>query len=713
MREYFSDIYQKTTAAPVFCYRSGLTVYEEGYAEKRFCPFGWNGAGFPGDILDDLPTYLRPERFPHTEIFSVDVNGISAHCSWVMDGFETETTENGSRHAVLYLHSDRVPLKVEVHTLADGTAILTRWLVLENTADTPTALSSVTVMGGALESVENLPAFLPEEETDRLYSVGYFARSQWGHEGLFHFHPLDNERITVSGAHTRGRHRYPMAIVQNSYNGNIWYIQFGCSGGWAIDFELNTDSRPVIGIANLSFAVRMEGENPTCILASGERFTTPKVHIGMMCADLDTIINEMHTHARRSVFTLPEPHHAESGLIECGIGPERLMDEAYIRHYADTAAEVGAEVLIIDAGWYCPPGKATREWKNRVGDWIPDSQLYPNGLAPIREYIHKKGLLFGLWASIEQMGPLSKLAAQHPDWIIRRMDGQDTILLDLTREDVVCHVEGVFDHLVRDLSIDLFRIDLNISPFDVHFFRENGENGIARYYANLYAMLRRLRLRYPNVIFENCAGGGARCDFGLMENFTHTWVSDYQISPRAIAITNGMTMVLPPERVDRLASGMNSHRQATLDTILRHTLFGRPTTNDYHTIGREPNPYQIGFVRHCCDIYKEVIRPFAATGKIFHHTPEIFTSEPTGYAVLERSAEDRSASVIGVFRLAGSSPDAYTVYPRGLDAGKRYRLTFDNSGSTAEVSGYELQNSGIRVRIASSLSSELLILREI
>ena len=81
--------------------------------------------------------------------------------------------------------------------------------------------------------------------------------------------------------------------------------------------------------------------------------------------------------------------------------------------------------------------------------------------------------------------------------------------------------------------------------------------------------------------------------------------------------------------------------------------------------------------------------------------------------MLERSAEDRSASVIGVFRLAGSSPDAYTVYPRGLDAGKRYRLTFDNSGSTAEVSGYELQNSGIRVRIASSLSSELLILREI
>lgn len=35
-----------------------------------------------------------------------------------------------------------------------------------------------------------------------------------------------------------------------------------------------------------------------------------------------------------------------------------------------------------------------------------------------------------------------------------------------------------------------------------------------------------------------------------------------------------------------------------------------------------------------------------------------------------------------------------------------------NTGCTAEVSGYELQNSGIRVRIASSLSSELLILRE-
>lgn len=227
-------------------------------------------------------------------------------------------------------------------------------------------------------------------------------------------------------------------------------------------------------------------------------------------------------------------------------------------------------------------------------------------------------------------------------------------------------------------------------------------------------MYARLRRRFPDVVFENCAGGGGRTDLGFVANFTHTWVTDWQVAPRSVAITNGMTMALPPEYVDRLVSGMNSHTRGSLELTVRQTLFGRPSTNDYNAVGSEFNTEQIDFVRHTFSIYKEFIRPFAPEGKIFHHTPEVYGEQPHGDVILERAAADGSRVVLGIFRLCrqpdGTNDTAVTVIPRGIDGGKTYRVTFDNSGSTAEIAGYTLKNDGIRVLLGGVFTSELILL---
>ena len=47
--------------------------------------------------------------------------------------------------------------------------------------------------------------------------------------------------------------------------------------------------------------------------------------------------------------------------------------------------------------------------------------------------------------------------------------------------------------------------------------------------------------------------------------------------------------------------------------------------------------------------------------------------------------------------------------PRGLDPGKAYRVTFDSTGETAVVGGWELVRDGVPVHLESVLSSELLL----
>ena len=267
--------------------------------------------------------------------------------------------------------------------------------------------------------------------------------------------------------------------------------------------------------------------------------------------------------------------------------------------------------------------------------------------------------------------------------------------------------------LVEEYGIDLFRLDYNLGESDLLLRTAHAggtECSQLRYDRAVCDMYARLRARYPQVVFENCAGGGGRTDVGFVRQFTHTWVSDWNRAPRSLAVANGMTMALPPEKVDRLVSGMDCHTRADLDFQLRVTLFGRPTTNDYNPIGSAANPGQLARVRHAFELYKGFIRPLGRDALIFHHTPVLSGVQPGGVCVLERASYDRMRAVIGAFRLSGDAPDEAVVYPRGLSPALDYRVTLDNSGDRFEASGRELTQNGLRIRLTHALTSELVLL---
>lgn len=715
----FRDVQIIRGDRPVVSYRTGMMVYEESFDDGRWLARGWNGSGFMLNVLDSMPTRLNPDAFAEPHAFDLEVNGASLNYVWRCGDITAEEVESPhggtDLHVAVVLTHAEHPFRVTVHTLLDGSELFTRWLTLENLADAPVNISALAPLSGGLTFLRDWRSHVAEADPRQLFTLGYFDKAIWGHEGLYRRYPLPNAIYTVAGRHRRQRHRHPFFTLEDHTNGAIWIAQMAWSGGYSFDFDLNADG----GDAALTFRMGIDSPNPLLVLGPGEAFDSPRVCIGMLHAGLDDAVNAMHAHLRRSYFTLPEARGLTGGLVEAGMGPERLMDVTATKYFADTAAAVGAETLIIDAGWYCPPGTAVKEWHPRSGDWYPDPDRYPNGIGEIRDYIHEKGLLFGLWLDLERIGASSKLYAEHPDWAAKHfIEGRHGSMLDLARDDVAEWVENELARVIEKYQIDLFRLDYNIGWADVCYAipaaTGGRECGTMKYYRNINRIYRNLRERYPDVVFENCAGGGGRTNLGFVENFTHSWVSDHQTAPRGVAITNGMTMALPPERVDRLASGMNSHTRGSLAHTIRQTLFGRPTTNSYGPIGSPMNPNQIDLVRRSYAIYKTEIRPYAADGKIFHHTPEIWESQPKGTCILERASADGCHAVIGVFTLSDAARDGgetVIVYPRGLDVSKRYMLTFDNSGKTTTADGFALVNEGIRVTLGAALSSELLVLR--
>jgi alpha-galactosidase len=436
----------------------------------------------------------------------------------------------------------------------------------------------------------------------------------------------------------------------------------------------------------------------------------------MMFGDLDDCVNEMHEHVRRSVMM---PQARRRGMwIESGIGPEEVMSQEAVLQHVDVATDIGAEVFFIDASWYSPPDETSR-WFARVGDWEANADRYPIGIDGIRDYAHSKGLLFGLWMEPERFGVDSTVFAEHSDWCTRGYDGKikgevagGGGMVDLAKPDAAAWVEDQMASLIERYKLEFFRLDFNAttaSPFSWNERDGYLENSDWRYYEAFYAIMERLRSRFPDVIFEACASGGGRTDLGTARLFCHTWVTDWQLAPRSFAITNGMTMCLPPENVDRLLTGQDGFTTGSLDFQARLLLFVRPTIGSATQLGFAGNTVQTARIKHMMELYKSFVRPMMGTGRIYHHTPDVAGPEPKGVGVLELASRQRDRAIMGVFQLADPGEAEQRVCFRGIDSSGRYRVTLDNTGESFEVDGHELTMGGLVVRLGGALTSELLI----
>lgn len=702
MTETFTNIFLSNDPDPTITFRSGLAAYQESLRRGQFVGRGWNGSGY---------TNPEPERFdaashPAPQAFWVELDGQLLRSHWEWSDFVQAEEENGLK-AVLELRHTVRPVLVRVHTLLDGTPILTRWLEIENLSEQPAALAAAFPWSGVLQTC----AYDMDEEASP-YSVGYFIDTHWGNEGDFDWRALPRAGYRIDGRYRRGRHRHPFFVLRNHQGGEQFVGTLAWSGGYAFEFDVD-DGESREG-SRLWFRAGPDGPAPLRVIGPGETVTTPEMHLGVVIGGFDDCIHALHDHLRTSVIPPQNPGHA--GLVVSGIGPEQELTPELIFSEIDACADAGAEVFLIDASWYTPPHGS---WHATVGDWQVSLERFPGGLKPFRDYVHGKGMKFGLWMDGERVGPESRIAKERPEWLAKPYGDGGGLggMIDLTKPEVAGWMENEIDRLIVEHELDLFRLDYNVGNIGAGGYSEQSgyiENAYWRYYDAVYGIYARLSARHRDVIFQNCASGGARTDVGMVRYFDHTWVTDWQIAPRAFSITNGMTMALPPERVDRLAGmGQSGQRTAELDFQFRLQLFVHPSLNWFHLKDAAPNAVQQARIRNAVRIYKDFVRPIHATSRIYHHTPVVKGFEPHGWGVLELASRDRTRAVAGLFRLSDPAEPEYLLRFRGIDPGRRYRVTFDNSAARCEVDGLALTLSGIVTRLETALTSELLIVEAV
>ena len=710
----------RTGQFPGVRFNSGLTVCDEELRNGRWVSRYWDSSG---QIIADIQIDGERQQMDMLPVdaFKLVMEGQELSGTWKWVGASKSEVKNPDGLLVtVELESSIRPVRVKIHTLLSGSPVMVRWLEVTNIGQRPTAISNVSPWSGQLWHTPNFAEKLPPN-SENVYDVGYAQYDQWGYEGAWRFDPVINETKIISGERGKSGWGHPTFFARNNATGEWFAASLAWSANWTIRVTSKVERSPgdrsdaidrPINEARLFFEMGPSAVDPVLrVLEPGEVVKTPETHILCMKSDLDHVTQALANHVRRDILPRPPSEHVfdvEANHRGYIVDHET---EAGIDREIDMAADIGAESFLIDAGWY---GPEPNRWYDNTGDWYAGAWL-PNDVGPIREYARKQGMRFGLWVEIEAAGAASKLRKEHPDWILTR-NGQPIANgrhLDVGNPVVAKWMESEIARIIKKYDLDIFRIDYNMSVEEDGNHVRDGfvENSGWRHVENLYAMFDHLRQQFPKVIFQNCAGGGGRLDWGILRRFDNTELSDWMREPRGVKILNGMTWVLPPEILLRTfgTEVPDLAGDGDVDSELRQVQMSLPIFRGIAPSLAELNPILRSKIRTGLDLYKSELRPILRDSVVYHHTPMTSYSSESPWVVLEYASADKKRDVATLFRTSSYGDSVFHFLPRGLDTSVKYNVTFENRGETVELSGFQLMTEGIAIRLETSGTSEMLL----
>ena len=421
--------------------------------------------------------------------------------------------------------------------------------------------------------------------------------------------------------------------------------------------------------------------NGPITIAPGEPLELPAVAFTVTGGDLDDAANALHRYQRQ--FVVPASAANDPPLVQFNSWypfPGK-MNIADMKRCADVAARLGAEVFVLDAGWY-----NRVDWSRELGDWQADRKAFPKGTAELADYVHSKGMKFGIWMEIECLGDRSEMIKRHPDWCLK-CDGQllcnySRYQLNFGKAEVRQWAMSEMDRIVREHGLDWVKIDYNVSigerfdaddgtrPGDVHY----------RHVRGYYAWLDELRRAHPRLVIENCSSGGLRFDLGIIAHTHTTWLSDRTMPKPSVQLAYGSTLEFTPQVCNHWMVGDDeAGRVSPASPSGWWQFMFRVPMNGQYGISSRVFDWTEPLVKCAAEnvaLYKR-IRATIVAGDCYHLTSPPAHENPKGWMALEYVEPGAKRGVVMAYRL-GESPPTETFHLRGLAPQSFYRVRLDS-----------------------------------
>lgn len=346
---------------------------------------------------------------------------------------------------------------------------------------------------------------------------------------------------------------------------------------------------------------------------------------------------------------------------------------------ADIAKDLGLELFVLDDGWF---GKRNGE-DCSMGDWYANIEKLPKGLAGLAAEIRKRGMEFGFWVEPEMVSEDSELYRRHPEYAMR-IPGRSPwlqrseLMLDYMNPEVRDYIVNVLSEAIESCDAKYIKWDFNRLMTDVY-----SPNGAAateyfhRYVLGLYAVLDRLTKKFPEVLFEGCASGGARYDLGMLCFMPQIWTSDNTEACDRIFIQEGTLYGYPQSTMSAHMSICPNHQNKKSTSI----------ENRFNVAAAGVFGFEMDFTE-CCkddlDAMRRHVEFYKAhrellTYGMYHKLYSAFSGDYAGWIVV---SEDRQEAIATIAVIHSKTNFPYYRFGfTGLDPAIRYRVEMRNQSN--------------------------------
>lgn len=338
--------------------------------------------------------------------------------------------------------------------------------------------------------------------------------------------------------------------------GEVYAFHFVYSGNFIAQAEISQfDSvRVVMGINPEDFCWR---------LMPGESFQTPEMIMVYSSAGLGDMTRCFHRLYRQHLIRSPYLHKKRPVLINNWEGTYFDFDEKKLIDIARESAKLGIEMLVMDDGWF-----GNRFDDNRsLGDWQVNEDKLKGGLKYLVDQVNALGMKFGIWIEPEMVSRDSRLYREHPDWALAIPGRQPALsrnqyVLDISRREVRDYImEQVFS-VLHSANVEYVKWDMNRPLTDLAGAAlpadRQGEL-YHRYVLGVYEMQQRLITEFPELLLENCSGGGGRFDPGMLYYGPQIWCSDDADAIERLSIQESTAMLYPLSSIGAHVSVCPNH----------------------------------------------------------------------------------------------------------------------------------------------------------
>ncbi|MBO4396330.1 MAG: alpha-galactosidase [Eubacterium sp.] len=325
-------------------------------------------------------------------------------------------------------------------------------------------------------------------------------------------------------------------------SGGVYAMNLVYSGDHYLSVEMDPNDR-------YRMTMGIHPENFSWKLEPGGSFESPEAVIVYSERGIDGMTHVFHDLYRNHLLPEKWKYRERPVIINNWEATYFDFDEKKIFDIASLAAESGIELFVLDDGWF----GERHEPKGGLGDWLVNENKLHGGMKKLVDSIHGLGMKFGLWFEPEMVSPESELYRAHPEWALRVNNreisqSRNQYVLDMSRPEVVDYIYGMVSKVIRENGIDYVKWDMNRPLADI------GSEGVGsdrqgeikhRYVMGVYEMQGRLVRDFPELLLENCAGGGSRFDPGMMYFSPQIWCSDNMDPVERLMIQEGTALVYP------------------------------------------------------------------------------------------------------------------------------------------------------------------------